>query len=63
MRPAMETLVRSASSCSAVEPSKRGAQRGDVVGGAVVIGIGGVAQRSNLLQLLLPQRKQAALEF
>ena len=55
--------MRSASSCSAVELSKRARSAGDVVGGAVVIGVGGVAQRSDLLQLLLPQRKQAALEF
>ena len=39
------------------------AQYGDVVSGAVVIGVGGVTQGCDLLQLLLPQRKQAALEL
>ena len=39
------------------------AHRGNVVGGAVVIGVGGVTQCSNLLELLLTQRKQAALEL
>ena len=39
------------------------AQYGDVVGGAVVIGVSGMTQGCDLLQLLLPQRKQAALEL
>ncbi len=39
------------------------AQRGDLMRGAVMIGIGGVTQRGDLLQLLLPQRKEAALEL